>query len=56
MNRRMRNRMSGGVGGREPRGSLLPDFFVIVAIQLLVMFDFDLTTVVSKDCGRPNQT
>ena len=23
-------------------------FFVIVAIQLLVMFDFDLTTVVSK--------
>ena len=26
MNRRMRNRMSGGVGGREPRGSLLPDF------------------------------
>ena len=25
MNRRMRDRTSGGVGGREPRGSLLPD-------------------------------
>ena len=26
MNRRIRNRTYGGVGGREPRGSLLPDF------------------------------
>jgi hypothetical protein len=25
MNRRIRNRTYGGVGGREPRGSLLPD-------------------------------
>jgi hypothetical protein len=26
MNRRIRNRTYGGVGGREPRGSLLPDY------------------------------
>src|SRR5262245_18143018 len=26
VNRRLRNRTYGGVGGREPRGSLLPDY------------------------------
>ena len=29
MNRRIRNRTYGGVGGREPRGSLLPDGAVL---------------------------
>src|ERR1041384_5554073 len=28
MNRRIRNRTYGGVGGREPRGSLLPDYYL----------------------------
>jgi hypothetical protein len=34
VNRRMRNRTSGGVGGRGPRGPLLPDSGVVgVAIE-----------------------
>jgi len=35
MNRRIRNRTYGGVGGREPRGSLLPDVYTFIYTKLL---------------------
>ena len=37
MNRRMRNRMSGGVGGRQGRPCLLPDRIRALAVQRLVL-------------------